>query len=154
MNTSISKKRREELAPPEPKPVVTVLLVLTAWFLPFIATMAKGDKSVWTGTQGLTANKFFELLSNNDMSGLIGSMLLANFAQLSFWIYLLSAFFIWSFGSVIERIMGNVRFMILALLGIFGGWAILAHEAYAVQPDLPFIVFSRCLFIILAAKTL
>jgi membrane associated rhomboid family serine protease len=139
MSISLTKKRKEDLTPPPPKPVVTILLILVAWFLPFFISMAKGQKAIWTTTYGFSASRFFELSGNGDFSGLISLIILANFAQISFWVYLFNAFYIWSFGSVVERIMGNARFMVFVLLGIFASWSILAYDAISTQPEMAFI---------------
>lgn len=115
--TATGASRREiDISTPDPKPILTVLLICA---MPFAVSTGKID---WVERMGFTAQHFAELLATSNYVELVTYLAKATFAELSQWIWLLNALFFWVFGSLLEKKLKGWRYATFILIGIVCAW--------------------------------
>jgi membrane associated rhomboid family serine protease len=102
------------LEPPPPPPLITILLMVTMVFF-----VADGNIN-WTDKVCFSATKMSEQMGNPVQ--LMQLMFIATFSQLSNWICVLNALFIWAFGHVVEKQLKALRYLAFVLVILFSGW--------------------------------
>ncbi len=131
MSTTGSQKK-EDLAPPPPKPILSLLMVCAS---PLGLSDGKGGS--WIASHGFTARHFQELIDKQDPN-VVGYLMGTTFAQLSPWLFVINAFFMWTFGSLIEQKLIGWRYPAFLTLGLFGTYGLVALDCVD-NPDKMFI---------------
>ncbi|HEY9870914.1 MAG TPA: rhomboid family intramembrane serine protease [Candidatus Obscuribacterales bacterium] len=111
------KALEESVVPP--KPLVTTLLVLLCLWGFYEFT---GHGLLWAKNTAFSGGKFIYQLDHGVFDKMAGMMFWATFVQTSIWHFLGNIYFLWVFGSYVEPRLGNLRFALLVLALIFGGW--------------------------------
>ncbi len=142
-----AQRKRELLKPPDIKPVLTGLILLSTIF--FVGDPGKGfayDR--WVFDHAMTAQKFFTALEKTDIMGLLGGTVNATLSQLGPMSFALNAGFLWILGSLCEKTLISWRYPVFVFLGILGSWAILCYGEFA-TPTQRFIGPSMFFFYLL-----
>lgn len=130
MTTGSHKKKEKELTVEPPKPILTLLLVC------MMPIFLSNNHTNWLSTNGFTALKMQELQGN--FAGLMQHLFTATFAQLSPWVFVLNAFFVWMFGSLMERQLIGWRYPMFIMVGIFAPWFLVSYHS-AMDPGAIYI---------------
>jgi membrane associated rhomboid family serine protease len=110
-----------EAAPP--KPLVTILLMMT------MTVFLNTGKIDWIDKTAFTAAHMADFLRAHDYQGLFTSMFTSAFAQMSAWNWVLNAFFLWSFGYIVEKRVKTLKFACLAVVLVVSGWVLVFTQA-------------------------
>lgn len=135
------QQKKEDLAPPPPKPILSLLMVILS---PLGLSDGKGG---WLATHAFTARHFQQLVDNHDPN-IVGYLLGTTFGQLSPWLFVVNAFFLWTFGSLIEQKLISWRYPAFLTLGMIGCYGLLALDSVD-NPDRLFIGPTMFLFYML-----
>jgi membrane associated rhomboid family serine protease len=136
------KKEKVDIAPPDPKPVFTVLAICV---MPLLVSTGKID---WIEKVAFVPQKFAELLATGQYVNLLVYMFNATFAQLSSWVWLLNALFFWIFGYVLEKNLKGWRFPVYLFISMICTWtAVYATAGFNVSK--PYIGPSMLFFAML-----
>ncbi|MBI4533480.1 MAG: rhomboid family intramembrane serine protease [Candidatus Melainabacteria bacterium] len=128
MTQSTTKPVDETLA--EARPWVTIILVLLCvWG--FYASASHG--MLWSKNHGFSLSRFVYQLDHRAYVEMLAMMFWSTFMQLNIWHFIGNTYFLWVFGSTIETRLGTVRFLLLTLVCIFGGWYLLVQHAGGVS---------------------
>lgn len=141
MSTGL-KKEKADIAPPDPKPIFTILLICT------MAAFVSNGNINWIEKVAFIPQKFAELLYTGQYVTMIMYMVTATFSQVSQWIWLPNALFMWLFGHVLEKNLKGWRFPVFALICVFAPWiAVYATAGMALSK--PYIGPSMMFFAML-----
>jgi membrane associated rhomboid family serine protease len=133
------------LEPPEPKPILTFLLICA---MPLC--LADGSTN-WIDKTAFTATQMTDMISSSNLPGLFSLMFKAALAQLSPWMWALNSFFVWCFGYVVEKKLTALKYMFLLLTIIISGWVAVFVTAAGINRDKLYIGPSMMMFGLLGA---
>lgn len=113
-----SFKKNVSIDPPDPKPIITVLLICV---LPLFMTNGHID---WVDNNGFTPMQMADAVRQGPGSiiGLIPTMFKAALGELSPLMWVLNGLFIWIFGNVIEKKLKTWRYPLFVCAMVITGW--------------------------------
>src|SRR3990167_6179299 len=123
MTQQAAKTVDDTLAPVMPW-VTAVLILLCFWGFYDSA----GHGMLWAKNHGFALSRFVYQLDHRAYVDMLSMMFWSTFVQLNIWHLIGNTYFLWVFGSTVETRLGNLRFLLLTLVGIFGGWYLLAQH--------------------------
>jgi membrane associated rhomboid family serine protease len=104
------------------QPVLTTLLVLLCiWGLYEFTTHGL----LWAKNNAFSGGKFLFQLEHGEYMKMVNMIFWATFVQTSIWSFIANIYFVWLFGSTLESRLGTLRYLVLVLACIFGGWYLL-----------------------------
>ena len=107
------------------KPVVTtMILLLCLWgFYEFTV-----HGLLWAKNGAFSAGKFYYQVEHGEYLKMITMMFWSTFVQTSLWSFIANIYFIWLFGSTLEPRLGTIRYLMLVLACMFGGWYLIGLD--------------------------
>lgn len=107
------------------KPVITTLLVLLCLWGFYEFTL---HGLLWAKNGAFSGGKFMFQLEHGEYAKMATMMFWSTFVQTSLWSFLANIYFIWVFGSLLEPRLGTLRYLVVVLAAIFGGWYLLSLD--------------------------
>lgn len=127
--TGLAAKTDDETLP-EVRPWVTVFLVLMCLW-GFYEYSSHGV--LWAKNHGFSLSQYIYQLDRRAYVDMLRMMFWSTFVQLNIWHFIGSIYFLWVFGSTVETRLGCLRFLLLTVVCIFGGWYLLAQHVGSVS---------------------
>jgi membrane associated rhomboid family serine protease len=122
-----SVKKNVDIAPPDPKPIFTILMMLV-----MALPMYVNDGNMnWVEHHGFTVSKFAEFLGTSNYAGMIGYLTMTTFAQLSAVCWIFNALAMWCLGSVVEKKLRGWRFPLFMLIMLVASWSLVYVQSGA-----------------------
>jgi len=124
MSVPIIKRAEQQISPAAP--VITFgLLVLCLWSMYELSVHGM----LWVKMHSFSPSLFAS--GQNSLPSNLLMMFWATVCQYNFWHFFGNCYFIMVFGSTLETRLGPLRYLLLVLLSMFGGWLILGQETGA-----------------------
>lgn len=116
--TSSAGKPKVDINPPDPKPIMTVLLIVLAALPNFV----NNGNINWVEKVAFQPQHYAELLATGQYGNLASYIMNATLAQLSPWTWVLNGLFFWIFGYVLEKKLKGWRYPTFLLISTLAAW--------------------------------
>jgi membrane associated rhomboid family serine protease len=136
------KKDKVDIAPPDPKPIFTVLLIC---LMPLFVSTGKID---WIDKTAFVPQKFAELLATQQFVSLMQYIWTATLAQLSPWVWILNGLFFWIFGYALEKQLKGWRYPVFLIVSMVSAW-VAVYATAGIYISRPYIGPSMLFFAML-----